>query len=243
MFAFGFRRIVVMTQVAQMTSFQSGSRRLEGYLAHPEGDGPFPSIVVIHEIFGLNDNMKDITRRFADQGYAAFGVDLFAGRNRTICMFRLMGGLLLKSLNNSGIHDLKAALTFLAEQPGVDDSRLGAVGYCMGGSYAIAWACTDDRLKAIAPYYAVNPHPLEAVARLCPVVGSYPDKDFTTSAGQKLDVELDRYNVPHDIKIYPGAKHSFFNDTTKNYNESAAQDSWTRVLAFFEEHLEAMAEV
>ncbi|HYU76028.1 MAG TPA: dienelactone hydrolase family protein, partial [Ktedonobacteraceae bacterium] len=67
--------------------------------------------------------------------------------------------------------------------------------------------------------------------------------DFTTSAGQKLDVELDRYNVPHDIKIYPGAKHSFFNDTTKNYNESAAQDSWTRVLAFFEEHLEAKAEV
>ena len=57
-----------MTQVAQMTSFQSGSRQLEGYMARPEGDGPFPSIVVIHEIFGLNDNMKDITRRFADQG-------------------------------------------------------------------------------------------------------------------------------------------------------------------------------
>ena len=57
-----------MTQVAQMTSFQSGSRQLEGYMARPEGDGPFPSIVVIHEIFGLNDNMKDISRRFADQG-------------------------------------------------------------------------------------------------------------------------------------------------------------------------------
>jgi len=68
MFAFGFRRIVLMTQVAQMTSFQSGRRQLEGYLARPEGDGPFPSIVVIHEIFGLNDNMKDIARRFADQG-------------------------------------------------------------------------------------------------------------------------------------------------------------------------------
>ena len=65
----------------------------------------------------------------------------------------------------------------------------------------------------------------------------------TTSAGQKLDVELDRYHVPHDIKIYPGAKHSFFNDTIRNYNESAAQDSWGRVLAFFEEHLGAKAEV
>ncbi len=233
-----------MAQVAQMTSFQSGSRQLEGYPARPEGDGPFPGIVVIHEAFGLNENMKDITRRFADQGYVALAVDLFAGRNRAICMFRFMGGLLLNSLNNSGIHDLKAALTSLSEQPGVDNSRLGAVGYCMGGSFAIAWACTDDRLKAIAPYYAGNPRPLEAVARLCPVVGSYPDKDFTTKQGQKLDVELDRYNVPHDIKIYPGAKHSFFNDTLKeNYNEAAARDSWERVLAFFGEQIGTKDEV
>lgn len=232
-----------MTQAAQMTSFQSGSRQLEGYMARPEGDGPFPGIVIIHEIFGLNENMKDISRRFAAQGYVALAVDLFAGRNRAVCMFRMMAGVLLNPLHNGGIHDLKAALTFLSEQPGVDASRLGAVGYCLGGSFAIAWACTDERLQVIAPYYAGNPRPLKAVARLCPVVGSYPDKDFTTSAGQKLDVELDRYRVAHDIKIYPRAKHSFFNDTIGSYNESAAQDSWRRVLAFFEEHLEARAKV
>ncbi len=232
-----------MTQEAQMTSFQSGSRQLEGYLARPKGDGPFPGIVIIHELFGLNENIKDIARRFADEGYVAFAVDLFAGRNRAICMFRFMGGLLLNSLNNGGVHDLKAALTFLSAEPGVNDARLGAVGYCMGGSFAIAWACTDDRLKAIAPYYAGNPRPLEAVARLCPVVGSYPDKDFTTKQGQKLDVELERYHVPHDIKIYPGAKHSFFNDTLKdNYNEAAAKDSWERVLAFFGEYIGTKAE-
>src|SRR5437016_13680981 len=233
MHAFGFRRRVVMTQVAQMTSFQSGSRQLEGYMARPEGDGPFPGIVIIHEIFGLNENMKDISRRFADQGYVALAVDLFAGRNRAVCMFRFMGNLLLNSLHNDTIPDLKASLTFLSYQPGVDDARLGAVGYCMGGSFAIAWACTAVRLKAIAPYYAANPRPLEAVARLCPVVGSYPDMDFTTKQGQKLDVELERYQVPHDIKIYTGAKHSFFNDTSRNYNASAAQDSWGRVLALF----------
>jgi carboxymethylenebutenolidase len=226
-----------MTQVAQSVSYQSGTRQLDGYLAHPEGDGPFPAVVVIHEAYGLNENIKDIARRFAGEGYAALGVDLFAGRNRAICMFRFMGGLLFNSLDNGSIHDLKASLTFLAGQPGVDASRIGAVGYCMGGSFAIAWACTDDRLKAIAPYYAMNPRPLEAVARLCPVVGSYPDKDFTTSNAQKLDVELDRYNIPHDIKIYPGSKHSFFNDKGRSYNEKAAQDSWERVLRFFEEHI------
>src|ERR1700693_1698101 len=121
--AFGFRRKVVMTQTAHMTSFQSGRRQLEGYIARPEGDGSFPGIVVIHEIYGLNENMKDITRRFAAQGYVALAVDLFAGRNRAICMFRVMAGLLLTPLHNSGIHDLKAALSFLSEQPGVDVSR------------------------------------------------------------------------------------------------------------------------
>jgi carboxymethylenebutenolidase len=231
-----------MTPAAHMTSFQSGRRQLEGYLARPEGDGPFPGLVLIHEIFGLNENMKDIAHRFAAQGYVALAVDLFAGRHRAICMFRVMAGLLLTPLHNSGIHDLKAALTFLSEQPGVDASRLGAVGYCFGGSFAIAWACTDDRLKVIAPYYGMNPRPLKAVARLCPIVGSYPGSDFTAKQGQKLDVELDRSNVPHDIKIYPGAKHGFFNDTSKIYDESAAQDSWGRVLAFFEEHLGARAE-
>jgi carboxymethylenebutenolidase len=232
-----------MEPVAQMTTFRSNSRQLEGYLARPEGVGPFPGLVVIHEAFGLNENMKDIARRFAEQGYVALAVDLFAGRNRAICMFRFMGGLLLNSLHNSTITDLNETLTFVSEQPGVDDARLGAVGYCMGGSFAIAWACTDDRLKAIAPYYAMNPRPLEAVARLCPVVGSYPGSDFTTPHGQKLDVELERNNVPHDIKIYPGAKHSFFNDTSRNYNEAAAQDTWERVLEFFSEHIGAKAEV
>jgi carboxymethylenebutenolidase len=232
-----------MEPVTQMTTFQSESRQLEGYLARPEGAGPFPGIVIIHEAYGLNENMKDISRRFADQGYVALVVDLFAGRNRAVCMFRFMGNLLLHSLHNNSITDLKATLTFLSEQPGVDGARLGAVGYCMGGSFAIAWACTDDRLKAIAPYYAMNPRPLEAVNRLCPVVGSYPGSDFTTPNGQKLDIELERNHVPHDIKIYPGAKHSFFNDTSRNYNEPAAQDSWERVLAFFGEHLGVQAEI
>jgi carboxymethylenebutenolidase len=232
-----------MGVITHMSTFQSESRQLEGYLARPEGGGPFPGIVIIHEAYGLNENIKDITRRFADQGYVALAVDLFAGRNRAICMFRFMGNLLLNSLQNTTIEDLKASLTFLSEQPGVDNARLGAVGYCMGGSFAIAWACTDDRLKAIAPYYAMNPRPLEAVARLCPVVGSYPDNDFTTKQGQKLDVELERYQIPHDIKIYTGTKHSFFNDTSRNYNEAAAQDSWERVMAFFKEHLGIKAEV
>ena len=110
-----------MEPVTQMTTYQSESRQLEGYLARPEGEGPFPAIVVIHEAYGLNENIKDISRRFADQGYIALAVDLFAGRNRAICMFRFMGYMLRSSLQNDAINDLKASLTFLSEQAGVDD--------------------------------------------------------------------------------------------------------------------------
>ena len=226
-----------MAQEGQATSFTSGQRQFGAYMTRPEGEGPFPGIVIIHEIFGLTENIKDIAQRFAALGYIALAVDLFAGRNRTICMFRFMGQMLTTPLKNESVTALKDALTFLAHQPGVDADKIGAVGYCMGGGFAIAWASTDNRLKAIAPYYGSNPRPLEAVSRICPVVGSYPDNDFTTAQGQKLDVVLDRYEIPHDIKIYPGAKHSFFNDQGRTYNEAAAKDSWQRVTAFFKEHI------
>ena len=207
------------------------------YLALPDASGPHPGVVVIHEAFGLNENIRDIAGRFADEGYAALAVDLFTGRNRAICMTRYMAGMLAGSVNRYGISELKAALTHLAAMPEVDPERIGAIGFCMGGGFAIAWACTDERLKAIAPFYGANPRPLEAVKRACPVVGSYPEKDFTAGAGRALDQALDGYGIPNDIKVYPGAGHSFFNDRGRAYNNAAAADSWTRVLDFFEEHL------
>src|SRR4029077_14766165 len=194
------------------TSIDRGTLKGGGYLALPDGPGPHPGVVVIHEAYGLNENIKDIAGRFADQGYAALAVDLFGGRNRALCMARYMTGLLAGSVNRTGIGELKDALTHLAGLPEVDPERLGAIGFCMGGGFAIAWACTDPRLKAIAPFYGSNPRPIDAVQRACPVVGSYPEKDFTAGAGRALDGALERYKIVRDIKIYPGASHSFFND-------------------------------
>lgn len=208
-----------------------------GYLATPDGGGPHPGVVVIHEAYGLNDNIKDITRRFAESGYVALAVDLFSDRNRAVCMARYMGGMLLGSVNRYGIDDLKAALTYLAKDRTVDANRLGAIGFCMGGGFAIAWACADSRLKAIAPFYAANPRPLDVVSRLCPVVGSYPEKDFTANAGRALNKALDQNKIEHDIKIYPDARHSFFNDKGSTYNRATAEDSWTRVMKFFGEQI------
>ena len=226
-----------MSLIEQSIVYQSGNRQINGYLARPEGEGLFPGIVVIHEAFGLNENIKDVTRRFANTGYMALAVDLFSGRNAVMCMFRLFGGMQFNSLDHAAIRDLKAGLGYLTEQPGLDSERIGAVGFCLGGSLAIAWACTDNRIKAIAPFYGMNPRPLKAIERMCPVVGSYPDKDFTTSHARKLDVELDHYDIPRDIKIYPDSKHSFFNDKGRAYNAAASEDAWTRIQTFFQEHV------
>jgi carboxymethylenebutenolidase len=209
-----------------------------GYLAMPDGNGPHPGVVVIHEARGLDDHIKHVTRRLADAGYATLAVDLFAGRNRAVCMARYMAGMLRGSVNRFGVDDLKSALTLLAKMTNVDAQRLGAVGFCMGGGFAIAWACTDSRLKAIAPFYGVNPRPIEATSRLCPVVGSYPEQDFTARSGRALDQALMGFHVEHDIKIYPGARHSFFNDTKSSFNREAANDSWSRLLKFFGEQLD-----
>src|SRR3712207_4410983 len=209
-----------------MVSFQSGDQRLEAYLARPEGEGPFPGVVAIHEALGLNDNIKDISQRFAGEGYVALAVDLFATRNRAVCMARIIGGTLRGSPDRFGVPDLKAALGVLAEQPSVDAQRLGAIGFCMGGGFAIAWACTDDRLRAVAPYYGTNPRPLSAVARSCPLVGSYPEKDFTARSARKLEAELERHSVPHDVKIYAGARHSFLDRKSTRLNSSHANISY-----------------
>ena len=208
-----------------------------GYLALPDELGPHPGVVVIHEAYGLNENIKEVAGRFAEQGYAALAVDLFSDRNKPLCMARYMAGMFAGSVNRYGIADLKKSLTYLAGLPEVDSERIGAIGFCMGGGFAIAWACTDSRLKAIAPFYGANPRPLDAVERSCPVVGSYPQKDFTASAGRSLDEALQRHGIAHDIKIYPGAGHSFFNDRSRAYHKESAADSWTRVLRFFGEHL------
>ncbi|MBA3943315.1 MAG: dienelactone hydrolase family protein [Herpetosiphonaceae bacterium] len=223
--------------LTEQVSFPYGATTKSGYLAEPTGSGPFPALVVIHEAFGLNPNIKDITERFTKEGYVALAVDLFDGGNRVLCMVRIMTSQLLHPLDGPTITQLKAALTYLAARPEVDGQRLGAIGFCLGGGLAITWACTDKRLRAIAPYYAPNPRPLEAVTRACPVVGSYPGKDFTTAAGRTLEATLERAGTPHDIKIYPGARHSFFNDTSRAYDAAAAADSWQRVLAFFQEHI------
>jgi carboxymethylenebutenolidase len=222
-----------------LTVPRPAGRSLQAYFAAPSGPGPHPGVVVIHEAYGLNDNIRDVADRFAAEGYAALAVDLFSTGSRAVCMARIVNGMLFRPLRNGIVRDLNIALDFLGARDDVDASRIGAIGFCMGGAYALQLACVGSGVKVASLFYGMNPRPMEAVARACPLVGSYPAKDFTAGAGRKLDAALDGYRVPHDVKVYPGARHSFFNDRSRAHHPDAAADSWRRTLAFFQEHLSA----
>ena len=113
-------------------------------------------------------------------------------------------GAMAGNLDHYGVPALKAALGQLAAHPDVDAARIGAVGFCLGGSIVLTWACTDQRLAAIAPFYGAAPRPRKPIRRLCPVVGSWPGHDFTTRTAGVLEAALTSAGIPHDLKVYPG---------------------------------------
>lgn len=216
----------------------SQGQDLKAFVAYPSCSGPHPAIVVIQEILGLNDNIRQITRRFAEEGYAALALDLYSGGIKALCVFQTVRAVFSSSTDNYSTRHLHNALTYLARQPYADADRLGAIGFCMGGNFALALAKEDKRLKTIAPFYSITPKALKKnVAGLCPVVGSFPENDYTAKQGRKLAKALEQAQVPHDIKIYPGAGHSFMNDSGSSFMPAAAADAWQRTLTFFETHL------
>jgi carboxymethylenebutenolidase len=215
----------------------NGKGSMESLLVQPTGEGPFPGLIVIHEIFGLNDNIRGIASQFAEQGYTALAVDLFSNRSRALCMVQLIQGVLFRPLNNSMLSDLQSAFTFLKNQPGVDPNRIGVVGFCMGGGYALQLAVTAQGMKVASVFYGAAPKPLEAFARSCPIVGSYPEKDYTVQGARQLDAVLEKHDIPHEIKFYENTQHSFFNQQRTPFEVEAAKDAWQRMLSFFHEYL------
>lgn len=216
----------------------SEGRTIDAFAAHPVGAESLPAVVVIQEVFGLNDNIRDICRRFAEEGYAALAIDLYSGGLKVLCVLQTIRAVLSSNTDNYATRHLRNTLTYLGQQPYADTNRMGAIGFCMGGNFALALANEDKRVKTIAPFYGMTPKRLKTnVSGLCPVVASYPGKDFTAKAGRKLGAALGKTNIAHDIKIYPDAKHSFMNDTISAYSPEAAADAWKRTLAFFGEHL------
>ena len=230
---------------------EGGSMR--AFLALPDGAAPaagWPALVAIHDIMGFTPDIRRIARRFADSGYAALAPALFDGAGAPpLCVARTVRDL--GRGDGPAFARLEAARAFLAAQIGVDATRIGVTGFCMGGGFALYWAARGG-LQACAPFYGQVPEERQALARVCPVVASFGelDRPFLEHA-HRLEKHLAQLGVPHEVKIYPGVGHAFMNDhgggllaalgrrtpMRAAYDPAASEDAWRRMLAFFAEHL------
>jgi carboxymethylenebutenolidase len=229
----------------------STGRPMRGTLAVPATAGPRPAVIVIHEVFGLNDDIRRITARVADLGYVALAVDLYDCEGpRPLCVMRTLVDM-LRGAHERVLADLEAARVWLALRPDVDAARTGVVGFCMGGGYALLYA-TRAPLSVAGAFYGEVPKTVDGLRGICPVLGGFGGRDrIFAPQGERLERLLTELGVPNDVKIYPQAGHSFMSHhppgamTTlgawgpmaAGFDPDAEADSWRRIEAFYREHL------
>jgi len=223
----------------ETVTYKSGNDTVSGYLALPEGGGKHPAIVVIHEWWGLNDWVRDQAQKFAGQGYVALAVDLYRGKAAKTAdeAHILMRGL----AEDQGLRDLEAGYTYLASRPDVDASKIGSIGWCMGGGWSIKLAVDEPKLAACVVNYGPLPTDPANIAKIkAPVLGNFgaddqgipPEKVHAFESAMKADGKMT------DIKIYAGAGHAFENPDNKDgYRPEATADASQRATAFFQKYL------
>ncbi|MFC4243212.1 dienelactone hydrolase family protein [Gryllotalpicola reticulitermitis] len=231
-----------------------------GYVTRPQGEVK-GGLIVIHEIWGLVDHIKDIADRFAAQGYIVVAPDILSHggvtpevgeelqrlresadeeeRTRLQPLMReRMAPVQQPEYASWAISALKQVVDWLAVQPGVS-GHLAVTGFCFGGTYSFALAAADDRIQAAAPFYGAPPQGTDFQGFDCPVRAFYGETDARLIDGlPEVEQRMSEANVDFEATVYPGAGHAFFNDTnTHAYVEAAATDAWQKVNDFFEKTL------
>ena len=227
------------TPKTETVSFKSGSETASGFLALPQGSGKHPAVIVIHEWWGLNDWVKEQAQKFASQGYVALAVDLYRGKTAANAdeAHILMRGL----PDDRGLRDLQSAFAYLASRPDVDASKIGAIGWCMGGGWSIKLAVDQPKLAAVVVNYGALPTDPASIAKInAPVLGNFgaDDQGIPPSAVKAFESALKSGGKSADLKIYEGAGHAFENPNNKQgYRPEAAADASQRISAFFAKYL------
>src|SRR6476661_6056965 len=210
----------------------------------PTTPGPWPGVVVVHEIFGLNDDIHQQGEKRGAAGFLTLAVDLFSAGGKVRCIRQVFGTLTRGS--GPAIDDIEAARSWLGGHADCT-GKVGVIGFCMGGGFALLTAARG--FDAASSNYGIVPDE-DALRGACPVVGSYGKRDPELRKGaEKLRTRLTAAGVVHDVKEYPGAGHSFLNRPNLGpaapllrvagigYRAPSAEDAWGRILRFFDEHL------
>ena len=227
------------TETAQ---FPSDAVTLTGFLAKPiRGSGPAPTLLLLHEWWGLNDHAKDVARRFAQEGYVTLAPDLYSRLGGKVAQTAQDAAALMSALSSQAVlRDLNAATRHLKAQSFVDPQRIAVIGFSMGGTFALIQAAHNSDLKAAVVFYGKVP-PIETFRYLlCPIQYHYAAKDawVTKPEAERLAQGLQQHGKPGEAYTYPDADHSFFNDTRPDvYRAADARLAWERTLQFLKRQL------
>ncbi len=227
--------------------FAAYSGELRGYLALPVGSGPHAGVIVIQDALGLSDDIREQADRLAAAGYLAFAPNLYSGRGIRCVVATMQAS---RSGTGPAYADIEAARAWLAAREDCS-ARIGIIGFCMGGGFALLCAPRGDFEAASVNYGEVPKDAAERLAGACPIVASYGARDRgLRGRAERLEQALGAAGVAHDVKEYPDAGHSFLNRfnsgplltpllhvTGVGYHHPSAEDAWRRILSFFAEHL------
>lgn len=225
---------------------------IPGYRAMPDKEGRFATVLVVQEIFGIHEHIKDICRRLAKAGYFAIAPELYARQgdvSKLSSIQEIFSQVVSKVPDAQVMTDLDAAVAYAAKTGKADTSKLAITGYCWGGRIVWLYAAHRRDLKAGAAWYGrltgnsteLTPkHPLDVAGQLnAPVLGLYAEKDggIPLDTVEKMKAALKAAGkTESDILVYPGAAHGFYADYRPSYNKEAANDAWQKMLAHFKKH-------
>lgn len=219
---------------SKTVSYKSGDETVQGVLYTPAGKGPFPAMIVVHEWWGLNDWVKEQASKLADQGYVSLAIDLYRGKVAKTPdeAHEIMRGV----PEDRAKRDLQAAFEFLASQPNVQKDRIGAIGWCMGGGYALGVALLEPTLAADVINYGHLATDPEAIKKInAPILGLFggQDRGITPDDVHKFEQTMKQLGKSIDVKIYDDAGHAFENPSNKDgYRPADAADAWKRTVEF-----------
>jgi carboxymethylenebutenolidase len=210
-----------------------------GYLAQPVDRQAHPGVVVIQEWWGLVPHIKDVTERLAREGFVALAPDLYHGQAAAEPDEARKLAMALDA--QRAVQEIAAAARYLKKMSNVAPQKMGVVGWCMGGGLCLSTAAYHSDLIGAAVAFYGRPLTAGDTARLqVPVLGLYAEHDhgIPPEAVRAFDAEMDKQHTPHEVHIYAGASHAFFNDTRPQiYQAAAAQDAWQKTLAWFRKYL------
>jgi carboxymethylenebutenolidase len=234
--------LFAMTSIAadsHPVSYKSGDETVNAILYTPQGNGPFPAIVVIHEWWGLNDWVKEEASKLADQGYVALAIDLYRGKVATTPdeAHEIMRGV----PQDRATRDLLAATSYLRAQKNVDPKRVGSIGWCMGGGYSLDLALNDPKLKAAVINYghlATDEASLRKInAAILGIFGGQ-DRGIPVADVNKFESQLKAMGKAAEIHIFPEAGHAFENPNNKQgYRAGDAAQAWKFTVDFLAKYL------